>query len=157
MPPVLQDAVKLSGSLKRTTRGCKPCKHERPSVHRFNANRAAIAALRGLRPLLRFTGHAPLQRGFVPLPRKVRSFCRMDIVLSELSHLKHSEFPPAKGKGEWFAPVPRCLGSQRLSRPTLSCPQPKAGNATNGFYPVPNRRFAHGALLITRTAPTARP
>ena len=119
MPPVLQDAVKLSGSLKRTTRGCKPCKHERPSVHRFNAHRAAVVVLRGLRPLLRFTGHAPLQRGFVSLPRKVRSFCRMDIVLSELSHLKHSEFPPAKGKGEWFAPVPRCLGSQRLSRPTL--------------------------------------
>lgn len=117
MPPVLQDAVKLSGSLKRTTRGCKPCKHERPSVHRFNAHRAAVVVLRGLRPLLRFTGHAPLQRGFVSLPRKVRSFCRMDIVLSELSHLKHSEFPPAKGKGEWFAPVPRCLGSQKLETP----------------------------------------
>lgn len=99
MPPVLQGAGKLSGSLKRTTRVCKPCKHEMPSVHRFNANRAAVVVLRGLRPLLRFTGHASLQRGFVPLPRKVRSFCQMDIVLSELSHRQAFRIPPRQRQG----------------------------------------------------------
>ena len=101
MPPVLQDAVKLSGSLKRTTRGCKPCKHERPSVHRFNAHRAAVAGLRGVRPSLRFTGSAPLQRGkplypkSPPVPLGRYSFIRVE----SPSSIQNSPPPKARGNG----------------------------------------------------------